>query len=692
MLSDIKLVSFWWLTIFSLSLTVWPLVFFLFRKFWDRGYAFAKIAAVSITTYIILVAGVFRVMPFSRTSLFFVGAVLFIASSIFLSNEQNRRDFISTLTRKWPVFLAQEVIFGLILFSWSYVRSLSPDIQSLEKFMDWGFVNSALRGDYLPPVDMWFSGNIINYYYFGHLMVAVLTRLSGISSVYTYNLAIASTCALTFTCAFSLASNIASKISSKFNPKLVITAGLISATMLTFGGNLHTVYKIGSNIIKNEGRLIITSDSLKKAANMYWYPDATRFIGFDPETKDKTIHEFPLYSFVVSDLHGHMNDIPVVLFFMAFVFSVVTATEFAASSFLNWKLIIPSGFILSVAFMTNAWDFAVYGLLYAISYFLNSRLNIIKTITNGVLIVAVWIIFTYPFTRNFIPMAEGLRLSDAHSPFYQLFILYGGFWLIALPFVIFLLSKKFKQITAVDSFILSLIITATVLVAIPEVFFIKDIYIEEYRRANTMFKLVYQAFIIYSICTGYILVRLSSTLKPKLLRFGFKLIFLFVFVSHLIYPYFAIKSYTDHHFERKYWGLYGLDFLRDEFPDNLKAIEWINQNIHGQPVMLEAAGDSYTSFNQVSMATGLPTVEGWFVHEWLWRGGYDEPSKRQTDVQQIYESKDVDEVQKLAKKYNIEYIFVGVKEKEKYPNLNEKNFEKIGKVIYQSGTAKIYQL
>ena len=38
----------------------------------------------------------------------------------------------------------------------------------------------------------------------------------------------------------------------------------------------------------------------------YWYANATRFIPF-------SIHEFPSYSFVVSDSHGHVLSIPFVL-------------------------------------------------------------------------------------------------------------------------------------------------------------------------------------------------------------------------------------------------------------------------------------------------------------------------------------------------------------------------------------------
>lgn len=43
-----------------------------------------------------------------------------------------------------------------------------------------------------------------------------------------------------------------------------------------------------------------------------------------------------------------------------------------------------------------------------------------------------------------------------------------------------------------------------------------------------------------------------------------------------------------------------MNFLKNELPDSFKAVNWINQNIDGQPVMLEASGDSYTLYNHIS--------------------------------------------------------------------------------------------
>jgi uncharacterized membrane protein len=674
MTTDFNFIFLWWLIYFLFGLLSLPLTFSIFRSFWDKGYIFSRTISILTITYVLFISGVFKVAPFTLSSILCLVGLVLIANILYLNKDGNYGIFSSILRQKWKIFLFQEIIFFVILAVWSYVRGFAPDIEGLEKYMDWGFVNSALRSEYFPPVDMWFSGLPINYYYFGQLIVAMITKVSSLDSAITYNLAIASTCAMVFTSTFSLASNIISGLAKHISLKHIIIGGFVSAIILTFGGNLHPLYKTSRNVI-------VGGLSLQTAVNQYWYPDATRFIGFDPDVQDKTIHEFPLYSFVVADLHGHMNGIPIILLFISILFLFFNTQPRPIT--VSWKLVVPLGFLLSLAFMTNAWDFAVYGLLFAVSFFLWSR-SIVSTFTHGIFVIFFWYLFTLPFNLNFIPMAEGLRLSDTRTPFYQLFVLYGGFWIICLPFAITSLRAVLRRSSLKTSelFTLSLIIVATILVIIPEIGYIKDIYIYEHRRANTMFKLVYQAFIMYSIASGIILIRFRSSVI-------YKAIFFIVLIAHLSYPYFAIRSYYG---LKEYKGLNGFNYLKERYPDNYHAVKWINDNISGQPVVLEAVGDSYTTFNHVSSATGLPTVVGWIVHEWLWRGSYDAPASRQTDVERIYQSSDVGEVQSLIQKYSINHIFVGDKEREKYLNLNENNFIQLGaKVIFTSGLTKIYQ-
>jgi uncharacterized membrane protein len=669
MLSDFKYIFTWWLSLFFLSFLSLPLIFLLFKKFWDKGYIFAKTCSIFILSYFLLVLGIFKITTFTLPCIYFI--ITIYAAINFYLFIKNKLYFKSLFKKHWRIFLFEEILFFLILMLWSYVRGFAPDIEGLEKFMDWGFVNSALRSQYFPPADMWYAGQSINYYYFGHLVFAFLTKFSGIASAITYNLSIATVCSLTFVSGFSLASNLIYSTLKKPIFRLYFVGGLLSAFLLTFGGNLHLIYKISKTMIEEK-------QNLQSASASYWYPDATRFIGFDPDTTDKTIHEFPMYSFVVADLHGHMNDIPLVIFFMAFLFVSLTSISNLKSYFF-----LPAGFLLSLAYMTNAWDFAVYGLLFAIASFLVTK-KFWPTIFSGLLTIAFWFLFTLPFSLNFTPMAEGLELSDARSPLYQLFVLYGGFWLISLPFISYFFKNfRSKKILSTDYFVLAILITATILIIIPEIFYIKDIYVFDYRRANTMFKLVYQAFIMYSLIAGYIFIRLRHF-------FAYRFLFSLVFIFHLSYSYFATKSYYG---LKEYKSLWGLKFLEISYPDNLAAINWLNNNISGQPHIVEAVGDSYTTFNQISMATGLPTIEGWIVHEWLWRGGYDAPAARQNEVEIIYTSVDSQEVKSILDKYQIKYIIVGAKEYEKYPDLDPDKFDLVdAKVVFESGQTRIYQL
>jgi len=92
----------------------------------------------------------------------------------------------------------------------------------------------------------------------------------------------------------------------------------------------------------------------------------------------------------------------------------------------------------------------------------------------------------------------------------------------------------------VNRFILVLFSFGTALLIIPEFFYIKDIYPAHF-RANTMFKLGYQAFIIMGIASAYTFYKIKLLKKTK----GFVLSFIFIFFFSLtaLYPFLATPSY-----------------------------------------------------------------------------------------------------------------------------------------------------
>jgi YYY domain-containing protein len=314
-----------------------------------------------------------------------------------------------------------------------------------------------------------------------------------------------------------------------------------------------------------------------------------------------------------------------------------------------------------------------------------------------------YVLFTLPFNLNFKPFVSGVGVLCApdflikigkigpflfeanhcqRSPFWMLLILYGFFYFFATALVIKIL--RIAKTPPAILYTLLLILLSTILIATPEFIYAKDIYPAHY-RANTMFKLGYQAFMMLSLVSSFSIAYLFHK--------GRRIVWLpitFVLLTLiLIYPYFAVTSYFNNF--KTYQGLDGLAYLKTSAPDDFDAIVWIQKNIKDQPVLLEAQGDSYTDYERISANTGLPTPLGWTVHEWLWRGSYSFPESRLEDVKNLYEG-DVEQTRLLIQKYKVKYVFVGTLERTKYPNLNEAKFETLGTKVYQKGTVSIYQL
>jgi YYY domain-containing protein len=557
--------------------------------------------------------------------------------------------------------------------------------------------------------------------------------------------------AIGFTAAFSIVANLLYLIYKNSSLKTSIIGGLMAAFLLNFAGNLHTVY-LFFKPYENENptpfwQLIFSPSAYP---NSYWYPNATRFIY-------NTIHEFPIYSNVVSDLHGHFLDIPFVLLTIAILLSMFLRSSeyfsiqnsklkiqndslkfkiFGIKLFtFNFSFLTLLAFSLAVMYMTNAWDGIIYFILtfFIISYIIlkpiikrseiQNYISKIKSLLpilgiNTLMLGIGFIVFTTPFNLNFKPFASGIGILCApkfltdignfgpflfesnhcqRSPLWQLLILYGFFYFWVISFGVFIFSKfksKHFNITSGDIFVGILIILSTLLIVIPEFIYVKDIYPAHY-RANTMFKLVYQSFIMLSLSSGYIIVRLFLEYKSEILNRPYrKFVYWFCGLSILIlvflYPYFAINSYFGD--LRVYSGLNGTNYLKSLYPKDLEAILWINSHIKGQPIILEAQGDSYTDYARVSTNTGLPTVLGWTVHEWLWRGTYDVPAPRIPEIEKMYESSSLQETKALLKKYNVSLIFIGDLERQKYPNLNEKKFQSLGKIIYQKSGTTIFKI
>ena len=95
------------------------------------------------------------------------------------------------------------------------------------------------------------------------------------------------------------------------------------------------------------------------------------------------------------------------------------------------------------------------------------------------------------------------------------------------------------------------------------------------------------------------------------------------------------------------------------FKDDLALIHWLNDTVHGTPVIAEASIGPYRgNGSRISSATGLPTIIGWERHEEQQRDRTILPA-RVEDVRRIYTSSEPRAVQDVLDRYHVRYIVVG---------------------------------
>jgi len=207
-----------------------------------------------------------------------------------------------------------------------------------------------------------------------------------------------------------------------------------------------------------------------------------------------------------------------------------------------------------------------------------------------------------------------------------------------------------------------------------------------------MFKLTYQAFIMFGIAAGYIFIRICQYSRKNRKITASKIIALIMVALPMIYPFYAIPSWYRYLNPEKYEGLDGLAFMKKENPGDYDLVMWLRENVKGQPAILEANGDSYSYYGRISMATGLPTIQGWYVHEWLWRNDYNIVNERVEDVKTVYESDDPDKTKEILEKYEIRYIVIGKPERNLFAELNEEKLLALGNVVFERPDVKLIEI
>ncbi len=388
----------------------------------ERGYTFAKALGLLLVGWLIWMLASLKWVTFSAGGIALAMGIVG-AGSVLLAARLARGRSPRALLRRWwqrdgRVFLLSQLVFWIFFALVLAVRWANPDLwydpMGGEKPMDLAFLNATIKSPYFPPMDPWFAGGYINYYYFGFVLVATLTKVTGIVPAIAYNLAVPTLFAMLAAGVWGVAlalldgrpttvtddrrpttddrqqinlqypirgtrppiSNLQSPHSGHTVSNLhlrfatlaalfvavlgnlaelrVITSGLSQLSTSTFHSGLPGVETAVRSVDGLVRGVILNGQTL--AGRMEWpYWNATRVI---PET----INEFPWFTFLYADLHAHLMALPFTALAIGLAVALLRAPlrESRVAGALRLALL---ALVVGALWPLNTWDFPTYALV-----------------------------------------------------------------------------------------------------------------------------------------------------------------------------------------------------------------------------------------------------------------------------------------------------------------------------------------
>ncbi len=240
----------------------------------------------------------------------------------------------------------------------------------------------------------------------------------------------------------------------------------------------------------------------------------------------------------------------------------------------------------------------------------------------------------------------------------------------------------------VEQFVLILLLVGLLLPLTVEFIFLRDNF---GYRMNTIFKFYFQAWVLMALAAAFALYYVSRTVRGGLLL-GWHGAMLLLVLCGLIYPTLAMANKTNYFNNEP--TLDGIAWIERQRPDDHAGVEWLRQNAPPEAVVLEAPGAGFRAYQydgRVSALTGVPTLLGWGGHQHQWRGNYDEPGRREPDIERLFNTTDPQEAQRLLDAYNITHVYIGPLERQRYAPFGLEKFAYLMEPVFESGEVTIYQ-
>lgn len=398
----------WVVLLIVLSIAGRPLSRLVFGSFPDVGQGFSRLLLLLVAGWLVWFCASFEIIEFRAIWAWY--AVLVATVAGWLSSSTRWR--VATLRPSKRAMAGAELAFWVVFLIFLGLRFFNPDswhpIWGGEKPMEFAHINAILRTPSFPAFDPWFSGGVLNYYYYGEYLVAFLIKLTGIPSEIAFNLAQPTFMGLAASAMYSTVVAISSRFSrDRVDPLVAGSAGVLIFCLM---GNLMSAWTL---IRTFPGRPVFSFD---------WTWAASRAI-------DGGITEFPYFTGLYADLHAHLIALPITIAIIALGFAL--ATDGGAIGQAVPKLVL-LGLALGTLSAANAWDVPVYAVMMAAAVFLwtarfiSFPLRVVMTaVVAGVTGLFAYLLF-WPFHSQFVALFDDVGRVSRGTDLGQFALHFGG--------------------------------------------------------------------------------------------------------------------------------------------------------------------------------------------------------------------------------------------------------------------------
>jgi uncharacterized membrane protein len=255
-------------------------------------------------------------------------------------------------------------------------------------------------------------------------------------------------------------------------------------------------------------------------------------------------------------------------------------------------------------------------------------------------------------------------------------------------------------------FVLFLIGTALLITVVVDLVVVRG----DIGRANTIFKFYLQAWLLLAVSAGAAFAwTLSAFSKwlPGWRLFWQTAMILLISGAALFTVSGAAGKIRDRWILEAPHTLDSMTFMNYAFYDDFgqhmdlsqdyRAIRWMQDNVQGSPVIVEANCPEYRWCTRFAIYTGLPGVVGWNFHQRQQRAFMANwVEDRVAQVGNFYNSIDIDATRSFLKTHDVRYIIVGQLERAEYTPEGIAKFEQFDgtdwNAVYRDANTVIYEV